>query len=214
MAAGDGDPERSAAAQVNRDFRATVDDIRANPSFSNDGRRIEIAKAWVSAETRLAELRTKYSAAAQADIDAAEAKAFGPPGPKPAPGADTIARDANYRDAIQRAQAVDRPEALGQLLRLAHRTQDPLFEHAIAVVAAGHNWTRVLAVYSELRPDRAQAIADYSAIAADYRRPNLNLRNQFVFHVQKPTEIDGRSPAQIQALADGKLTPSGGADDR
>lgn len=146
--------------QIRNEYAAKLAGIRSRNDLSDDGRRRQLAKARVAAETAMREARKKRGADIASREESLLRALFG----------NTNARDAtsvvSFRDAQDRAARLKKPDEAQDLLTRARRSGDVLLARAIGMHAweqvasrpAGMNaWGAVLDAWAQDEPPAADA---------------------------------------------------------
>jgi hypothetical protein len=190
---------REAAAQINA-FRSALDAIRMDRNLSGEGKRREIAIAYVSTKTRLANLAKQEQSTTSVNRDELQRQLFAD-GLNSQDPAAVVSR----RDALDRADRIETVSQAEQMLDRANTTQDSALASAIARTAAARlsnaepAWADVLRTYAASRPAAAQALAQLAQLDRD--RAADRIASQAAYGLSRPTELAGESEASIAVIA-------------
>ncbi|MFA1552031.1 hypothetical protein [Actinomadura chokoriensis] len=177
-------------------------DTRSKPEVV----RADIARAYRTAKTRADELLHEAEASVAKQNRALRRKAFVPP-----PG--TEGGDArSRRDAADRAAMIEDPREAAEILRRAEDHGDVILAAAVAEraydqaamvgrIGKDTGWSTVLGEYTAERPTVRETLAQLADVP-DMNNPAHRMQLAMRYAVQKPSEIEHLSDAQITALAD------------
>lgn len=182
------------AGRILDNYNQTVDRIRNNRTLSAEGKRDQLAAAWIRTLDLIAAVRSRYSDDNTAELTKLEDELTKPRRSFSDTPADRVAIDTSYRDALQRAHATTLgTKELVDLWQLARSAGDDLLAKAAVVVAVN-------------RPDislvRAVEGVDATLGAKVMRLLNLrsganNLRNQMGLWMQIP---DPNKPPEVMSI--------------
>lgn len=194
-------------AQTPEDLKAAharlVEQVRANPQLSDEGRRRQIARSYLSTSEAIDGLRIQLEQANEAERKRLEKRFVGPsPLPLGATTADSIARDASFRDALERASATPPGDGkLGEIMQRATMVGDTLLARAALTVAIERSDVPAVNVWLADHPaddapmNRLFALAEESSTSAAFHRA-LEFSKP-----DKPRELVGLSQDQIAEAA-------------
>ena len=128
---------RAKAEQVREEFRAREEGIRNDPRLTPETKQRDINTLKTATNTILAELAEFDREDAETERKKLERDLFSPPGLGLMSPGERVARDASFRDAMQRARATSRDtqDDLVALLNEAELTSDALQARAAMAVA-------------------------------------------------------------------------------
>jgi hypothetical protein len=182
------------------DYARRVAAIRADTRLSPDGKRIALAKAWSSTKVTTDRLRQEATEAQERERRRLEARLFSIKDQDPA-------QAVNYRDALDRAQRAQTPDAAAGLLTQAERTNDSLLGRAVLQVAvdrwAHPGWQRVARAWMAQHPSSADYVEGYVETITDDASPAARLVQSFHSNLDKPQEISHLSDQEVHILAEG-----------
>jgi hypothetical protein len=184
---------REQALALHEQYGAHFDRIRGNTALSDEGKRQQLAPAYVDYRNKLnqiAENATATTARRKTDLIRS---AFGIP-------TDPIAA-MSYRDALGRADEIDDPSVATYKLHDALETGDVLMAKAIAKKAADTGWADTLDVYTAATPQAGAALTALSQLQAYENSPQRMFMDAAHFQPQPPPELAGMQDWQIDSLA-------------
>ncbi|MCZ4077822.1 hypothetical protein O1W68_07715 [Rhodococcus sp. H36-A4] len=172
-----------AVAGIRDDYQARLSEIDASTSLTKEGRDIEAATLYLEAQQQMAKHEATYQAAVDTGRTTSARRLFGPTAADPA----TI---MSHRDALQRADQLDNPEAATTALDRARFSNDESMIRAITLRAAHKNWDDVLTDVERAAPGTAKKLAAHRAIP-----PTSGLQHNMFFGVRAPTQFVSRDGA-------------------
>jgi hypothetical protein len=179
---------------------ARVDQIRSQPGLNTDAMQCLVARAWVAAKADMDKLSGSNTAATDARKRVLTAKVWGI---DDVPG-DRASAAISYRDAQDRAAALDTPHAAMWLLDTAERTGDELLARAIASQADTMGWSEVSDQYFATRPAKAAAFAELQQLVPSLK--NLSIADLLMYALPYPSGFAGSSEYRMtQAANDPRL---------
>lgn len=186
------DSDRTQAATLNASFNATVERIRANPTLSPEGKRRQIASAYLDTTAAIQKLQADEKANIEAKRVELNRNVFGTQDTDPS---SIIA----FRDAQDRADRLTTADEAQRLLDRSMLNGDDTLASAILERALGEAWRNVVDEYTAKNPDRASQLADLSSINNYGSRANV-FNTYVAYATPLPAELSGLQPAQIQQL--------------
>ena len=129
MSLSDYDGQKAAVASIQRRLDGQLDTIRNTRSYSDAGRKAEMAKAVLAARAQVERLKSEFAAERETRRDNLHRIIFGSPS-----GASASEMIAN-RDARDRAAQISTPEDAKEMLRRANQNGDE---------SLARRWRRVL----------------------------------------------------------------------
>jgi len=194
-------PDVLAAAEAIRvDAENGYSRFRGRGDLSTAGILTGIGGIYLKAQSAMASLQIKAGEDRVAQTARLTAVAFGIDDIAGTNPLDRASAAMSYRDALDRAGALDDPSDALLLLQRASDTGDELLARAIAQQAwsQGLGWDEPLNVYVATRPNVAQALADLRAMAGPVGAQDL-----FAFVLNRPAELAGLQDWQIPGVAVG-----------
>lgn len=169
-------------ARINARFDSIVAEIIGDRMLSEEGRREKLARAYVAADDAVLVVRNRAKKKAAAEIAKLEKKLIGPgPASMALTGAEKIARDASFRDALGRANtAAQTPlESMGALVTIGGVQQNVTAPTAALVSMLDQ---------AELVGDTLQAKA---ILTVAYQARNADVVNAFLgYHADLDTDLN------------------------
>lgn len=168
-----------------------LDRIRKDVTLSDDGRRRQLAKVTLATRQQLDDLKAKFNADREGNLDRAAKRLFGPPVSYSSPEANAALK-ASYRDAIARADAIqDRTEA-ERIFRLAGDTGDEVMMRALAATAVRRGWRDIVGAYGQTDPHWLQDLGELEELEAEANRgPTTKMAESMGFSFAAPSELHG-----------------------
>jgi hypothetical protein len=205
---------RDLAITVRERLDAQIVALRDDLRLDAQVRLRDMAAAYIKAKDKMLALRAQFGEAIAEQRNELERSLLSAPGSGSLTAEGRIARDASYRDALERAErCADDKELLG-LLDRAHRVGDDALERACLVLAteqvAGEPqldgmpspFGRVVDRFIELNPDTADDVRTLQGFDAEVKSARFKLANfQFAFQISPPRELSAIADWQIQELA-------------
>jgi hypothetical protein len=173
----------------------TVESLRANTSLSEQGRRIEMAKALVDARKKVDRVKTEAVTARKQRRDELTRFLFGH-----ASGEGDILA---MRDARDRAAKLESADAAGSALRQAQLAGDRSLVKAITHAAVDNGWHGVVDDYvAGLGPEEVTPVAlSLQSLAAIPHGRNTDTADAAVFRVTSPRELFSYREGDLEQLA-------------
>lgn len=198
------DPRDSADTvrqQLDRRILALREDLRLD-----QGVRVrEMAQAYVDARAEMNTLKASFVGYVADERAALERRVFAPPGSAPATAEARVARDASFRDALERAERCANQDDLRALQRRAVRVGDDYLEQACLVLAAEHAWQNAVDDYGSRHPESADAALELIAFNQTVDTAQFQFfQQQAAFALQKPRELVMTPDWMIEAVAAGR----------
>lgn len=187
-------PQKRQAARIAASLAATVESIRKSNDLSPDGKRRQIAKAYIEAKNALAPLRQQEAAQTAATRQRLERTLYG------ATGRLDPSQAISRRDAADRAARANTLAAANALLDQAERSGDDELASAVARHAAYRGWLDVTVRYAQQRPEANAALQKLAEIDAEVKGEGP--MGQAAFTVPRPQELAGVAEHQLATLAD------------
>src|SRR5687767_2191311 len=130
------DQRVSKAQGLLEQFNGTLEGFRSNKELTAEAKRRGLAQSWVTTAEAIRALKDEYLGEAARQKKALEEKLVRPPKlPFGATPSEAIARDASFRDALDRAEKAETPDALLAVLRRGELYGDPIQVRAAVAVA-------------------------------------------------------------------------------
>lgn len=186
---------RSKVTDINKRLRSTLDDIRDNRSYSESGRRVEMAKATLAARQEAQALQTRFIAARNERRTALEKRLFG------ATAGSLPAELMVLWDSHDRARRLETEDAARDALRLAGQFGDTVMARAIAQRAIDKGWADVVDAYAESAGTVTRELLDELANIPDGK--NTNAADKLAFRITPPPELGQIGDADLASLAEG-----------
>lgn len=189
---------RAKVADIQQRLNSAIGDIRENESFSEQGRRQEMAKLALQAKRDAEALKERFVSERNARRESLETGLFGSL-LEPSPAELMVLRDS--RD---RAQAIKSQEDAQLSLQLARQSGDKFMVKAIAQLALTKGWTSVVDAYAA---DNSHARSMLEQLAAIPSGPRTNTADAAAFSVQVPKELSaftGVNAGHLERVAAGE----------
>ena len=191
------DDSRAKIARIQSRLNSQIDDIRHNTSYSESGRRAEMAKMTLVARKEVDKLKAAFLTEREARRESLEKLLFGLTAP-------VHTELLVWRDSQDRAKALQSPEDAELSLKLARQAGDTFMAKAIAQVAATKGWNTVVNTYAESASNSTRAALDELSNLPSGRMTRL--ADSAVFNVRAPRELEGSSDSVLEAIARGQKT--------
>ena len=179
MSLSDYDDQKAAVARIQRRLDEQLDTIRNTRSYSDAGRKAEMAKAVLAARAQVEKLRSEFVAERETRRDNLHRIIFGSPS-----GASASELIAN-RDAQDRAAQISTPEDAKAMLHRANQTNDESLARAVArvlFIEGGQRWLRTTQTrWASAEPSTC------SPTPTPARAPRL--ADATVFRIRNPAEL-------------------------
>ena len=144
---------RKRAAQVQKDFAAREKEITGDELLSDEGKRRDGEENYLAAKSQLENLKEQEMTALGDALKSMERRLDGHIGYG---SADLIA----FRDAHDRAESLDDPEAASRMLGRALRSNDTTLALALFQRALDQGWRSVAKQFAAKNPDLAEVAQD------------------------------------------------------
>ena len=191
-------PDAKARAETIRQNAETrYEQIRSRGDLSDAAITANLARVYLDAQTKMDTLSTNSTNARAAQLRALTTTAFGIDDIAGTNPVDRAAASVSYRDAQDRAAAIDTPTAAAHLLTRADASGDELLARALAQHAYDHNWSEVLDNYLATRPKTATALTELVQLQ---NRP-VAASHVFAFMLPRPAELATHAPYELSTLA-------------
>ena len=179
MSLEDYDDKKAAVARIQRRLDEQLDTIRNTRSYSDKGRKAEMAKAVLAARAQVEELRSGFVAERETRRKNLERIAFGIIGEPSA--FDLMAA----RDAQDRAAKISTAEDAKAMLHRANQSNDESLAKAVAQAAFNKGWTEVANNFADMWDKRGalDLLGDTNA------GRNTTLADATVFRIRNPAEL-------------------------
>lgn len=172
-------------------FAQNVERHRGDRDASDEAKRRRIARAWHEQRTALEGLIAQADEQRTARVRELHRRLFAAPG-----------EAASYRDAIDRAEAIEQPDVALERFRRAAQMGDAELVRAFALVATERGWHEVVNAYTDEYPtSRADLEEMWTLRRADDARSLLARAIAFA-PAPKPAEIASLGDYDIAALAE------------
>lgn len=153
-----GDEIITKADEVSRAAQQRIASVKADDRLSEQARQADIGEIRETARQRLAELAEQRDKAVNDEVRRLERKLSTPS--QSLSGADRVALDVSYRDALERARAVDVGDraALLTLFNDSARVGDELQQQAAMTVALDRGERDVVDAYLDEHPAKREDV--------------------------------------------------------
>ena len=208
------DPRIEKATALNSRFSDVVEGFRNNKQLTAEAKRKALAQAWVVTSDEVAKLRNEFLDQADKRRRELEEKHLRPKRPHwAADPAERVARDGSWRDALDRADRADNPEALLRLLRRAQSVGDDIQERAVLAAAFERGpaaYLDVLNAHVGAHPDEEGALQEL--VESGPMSLSQRVKAEMVFPTPPvPGELGNASEFAIRQIAAGAAAPGGEA---
>lgn len=184
------------ATAIRENFTALTDQIRSAPGLDADATNCLLARAYLKAKADMDKLSGSNAAAAEARGRVLTGQVWGVDDYS---AADKVSASISYRDAQDRAAALDGPHDALQLMGVAERSGDELLARAVASHAEVMGWTTVSDQYFATRPAKAQMNAELQQLTPSLK--NLSTADVFMYVLPHPGGLEGVADYRLQAMA-------------
>lgn len=193
-----GNYPRDKVAQIQQRLNSAIANIRDDERYTEHARRIEMAKATLSARQERDALKADYLADREKHRDRLQRNLFG------LSAAPSHTELVVFRDSWDRAERLESAADAARKLTLARMTGDTYMAKAIAAVAAtkaGDDWAEIVNAYVEHEPEARDHLDELREIPSGKR---TNLADAAAFNLRVPTELQSFSGAgNLERIADG-----------
>jgi hypothetical protein len=190
MAISDYDGKKAAVASIQRQLDEQLDTIRRNRSYSDAGRKTEMAKAVVAARAHVDKMRSDFIAERETRRQNLGRIVFGNSG---AEASELIAD----RDAQDRAAQIPGPEDAKAMLHRANQNGDDSLARAVAEAAFRRGWLEVSQDYA----DQAGKRTALDMLIDTNTGPRTKLADSVVFRLRNPEELASATESTLRELA-------------
>ena len=194
-------PNRQKIVALRAAYNAALADIRGDASLSELGKTQMIARAWTNTRAEIARL-------SQLDFDAqvkryndVERQVFGPAATS---GADAV----SFRDAVDRADRLENPDAALKALGNAELSGDQVLAKAVVMRAWQADWSTVVDQYAVNHPTVTDKLAELSALRQSLDGRASRLGGNIGASLIKPTELADKMLDEITRLAEAEPSRS------
>ena len=176
-------------------LNSAVDRIRGQRSLSDEAKRIGVARAYREARDTINSMRQAETDRIEGARTKLSRQLFGHVGE--ADAQTVIIR----RDAADRAAKLTNRVDADRALKLAEANGDSHMAQAIAAHAQAHMWGEVVGTYLASRPQATAAAEELSSLP-DTSDPGWRMGQAITYSLMRPSELEGISEYQVDALAD------------
>ncbi|MCZ8380352.1 hypothetical protein O6P37_15900 [Mycobacterium sp. CPCC 205372] len=181
-----------AVAAIQRELDRQVDAIRSQRSFSDAGRKTELAKSVLAARERVQQMRSDFASEREQRREDLLRYLFNDS--YLLDGSDLIA----HRDAQDRADQLTTSDEAMAMLNRANLHSDDSLASAVAEAAFNKGWTEVCERYATLT-GKASALREL--VGSHIGRHN-SLADSVVFRIRNPKELSTANEARLRELAE------------
>lgn len=175
------DEARREVAAIQHRLNGEVKTIRDNPTFTDQGRRVEMAKVTLRAQRDADAQRDQFIRSRNARRSSLQRSLFGiNDGASPA---DVLV----HRDSVTRAAALKSADEAQKLLDLSQRSGDASLSRAIAATAVSKGWSSVVDAYAD--GSSAYTQRQLNELAEIPSGSRTALVDQVAFAVRMPDEL-------------------------
>jgi hypothetical protein len=185
----------NAANAIRDNLQSAVDRIGNMAALNPDAQLCLVARAYLAAQAAMTKLSGEVAAKTDARLRVVTAQVWGV-----ADQGDKVSASISYRDATDRAQALDNIPAAMNLLSQAERSGDELLARAVACQADAMGWDDVAGAYFATRPAAAKANAELHGLVPTLK--TMNAVDLFLYVVPAPPGLNAANPYRIQQIAD------------
>ena len=186
---------RGKITRIQSRLNQTIEDIGNNRSYSDSGRRAEMAKATLDARKEADALRTELLAERESRRESLEKRLFG------LLGTPTPTELMVMRDSRDRAASLENAEDAQLKLKLANQAGDTFLSKAIAQAAATKGWSDIVNTYAATAPLGTRSALEELADIPSGRMTNIADAATFTIHA--PSEIGAATTSVLEAIARG-----------
>jgi hypothetical protein len=191
MAISNYDGKKAAVASIQRHLDDQLDAIRRNGSYSDAGRKTEMAKAVVAARAHVDKMRSDFVAEREKRSQNLHRIVFGNP------SGGTASELIADRDARDRAEQIPGPEDAKAMLHRANQNGDHSLAKAVAEAALRRGWLEVSQNYA----DQAGKRNALDLLIETKTGPRTTLADSMVFRVRNPEEFSAATESTLRDLA-------------
>jgi hypothetical protein len=183
---------RGKVSRIQSRLNQTIDDIRNNRSYSEAGRRAEMAKATLAARKEADALKTAFLAERESRRESLEKRLFGLTAPTPT-------ELTVLRDSRDRARTLKTAEDAALTMKLANQAADSYMSKAIVHVAAANGWHDVVNIYAATAPLGTRRALEELADIPSGRMTNI--ADTATFTVHAPKEIGAVTDHELETIS-------------
>jgi hypothetical protein len=194
------DAGRAKAAALNMTFVQTSEDIRSNRGLSPAAIRQRIAKAYVETRSSIEAVRGAEAKLISEKALSLQRQLFGTYETDPS---SIIA----FRDAQDRAERLESPQAAKAVLHRALMTDDRTLASAILSRAVNDRWHVVVDQYNSAHPEQVEKLSDLQSIIQLQSSPQANVMAGLQWLTPKPKEFAGATDTHLGQVASNDLFP-------
>jgi hypothetical protein len=176
---------------IQRQLDEHLDAIRGQRSFSDAGRKTEMAKSVLAARAHVEEMKSEFVAEREARREGLSRIVFG--NTYELEGSDVIVN----RDAQDRAAQLATADDAKAMLRRATQNGDDSLARAVAEAAFNHKWFEVAQDYAE-QTGKEGAL---DLLVEAQNQPHAKLGDAVVFRIKNPEELSDASEPMLRNLA-------------
>ena len=187
-------PTRQRMIDLRAAYRQALDSIRGDASLSELGRQQLMARAWRNTKDELARLSQVDFDTQVARFNELERQVFGA---STVSGADAV----SFRDATDRADKLENPDAALRALGNAELSGDAILAKAIVMRAWLAGWNPVVDQYAVNHPTVTDKLVELGTLRENLDSAASRLAGGMAGSLARPTEIANLSLAEIQDYA-------------
>jgi hypothetical protein len=191
MAISDYDGKKAAVASIQSQLNEQLDAIRRNRSYSDAGRKTEMAKAVLAARAHVDKMKSDFVAERKTRSQNLYRIVFG--NFSGGEASEVIA----HRDAQDRAARIPGPEDAKAMLHRANQNGDDSLARAVAEAAFRRGWLEVSQDYA----DQAGKRSALDLLMETNSGPRTTLADSVVFRVRNPEELGTATEPTLRDLA-------------
>lgn len=188
---------------VQRESRAKVEQVRARRDLTPEAKRAGVAKIHRETKRAVESAQERFTSQVASGRKTNATKLWGIADVVTGSGAMALG-DATtaYRDAGDRAAALETPQQAAALMARAEQSGDELLARAVAARCyaergpIGDAWQAPLQEYLEARPAKAQAMQGLQ------ENESVSMADMGYFWVDTPREVEGLTDTQVDHIAD------------
>lgn len=194
------------AAALLQQYNGEVERIRGNKAASREGKRADLARAYLEASQRMEQLWTGQETSRATRRQQLVAQLFGTASLPGDPASLTISR----RDAMDRVARLEKSQEGIALLGQAVAIGDDVLARAVAHWGYERRDANVVNAYLNVRPQADAAMNELWAIP-DPSSPLELARRHMSYALERPAELGDVADMDLQAIADGRELKAVGA---
>lgn len=193
------DIDKAAVNDISARLQRTVTKISDNKAYNELGKRNAIAAAYRDARRQVNQIRTAYETAVKTERGKLERALFG------LPDAQDPTALISWRDAQDRADAIDTEEAGVRTFERARNSGDVHLAKAVLQRAARSDWRDIINSADTILPGSADKLAALHELPTD---KSFRLIGATAFRLMRPQELDAVNDYQIEAWANEAEPPT------